>query len=651
MPTDQLFSQLSKPEIIKIGWHLAQGDSRDDFVRDSVSHADYAFNLSERLAYLIDQIRSHRYRPRYLIEVDVPKSGLSVRPGNVLPIEEASILHAAIYLLAPKLDNKLDNSVYSYRLHPDWEKKAQKGQSLFREVEINVPFLKKGTIHSISPFEAWYERWPAFEEDAKEAYFSGSYTHLTKTDIFSFFEHIDLRLLHALLRSLLKSEEEKLLQLIFTILSGWTRASNAGMPINRGIPQGNDVSSFLGNIFLIPLDRALNRFCNKRDGRWFRYVDDVKVYTRSEEDARGVVFEINNVLREMHLNLQGGKTEILSGPELIKEHDNTKLNKVNEAFYTIRKFTSKKEDTKKVTRELKQISPYLSEFTKRLPYSVRGLKGKENRLFRRLLTTYGVASRTRKGLNNTVYTAIRELPDIRVLRSCLSYLVKQNIKNHDDVVAELLGLLENGSLLFPYQIASVLEASVLLHPVRPQSIASRVRAYALGQNLRKKSNWMVIQKALEVIAAYPYKERYITNICLHYSKHEHPMVRRAAIMLLPRALKKDARKYLVAFGHHPDSGVSRLAQYLLQLCSETSYAQQELAKLRKSNLSDNSLIRRIYQLYAASATETKEIATDVFETTEILNKSLSPNILWHRGQIRKRTIWSISNSTTEGMSE
>lgn len=647
MANDQLFAQLSKPEIIKIGWHLAQGDSRDDFVRDPVSHADYAFNLSNRLAYLIEQIQSRRYRPKYLIEVDVPKSGLSVRPGNVLPIEEASILHAAIYLLAPKLDNKLDSSVYSYRLHPKWEKKAKKGQSLFREVEIEIPFLKKKTIYSISPFEAWYERWPAFESDAKEAYLSDGYTHLTKTDIFSFFEHIDLRVLHDLLRSLLKTEEEKLLQLIFTILSGWTRASNTGMPINRGIPQGNDVSSFLGNIFLVPLDRALNQFCKRCNGRWFRYVDDVKVYTHTEQDARKAVFEINKVLRQMHLNLQGAKTEIISGADLVKEHDNTKLDKVNKAFDEIRELSSKNGVKKEITGELKKVSPYLSVFTKGLPESVRGLKGKENRLFRRLLATYGIAGRTRKGLNDTVYVAISELPDLRVLRSCLAYLGKQEIKNHGETIERLLALFEEGKLLFPYQAASVLEAMVQLHPNRPQSVSSRVRAYALGSSLNKKSDWLVLQKALELLTVFPYKEKYVTKICLHYSKHEHPMVRRAAIMFLSRAPKKEVRKYLVEFSRHPDSGISRLAQYLFQLCSDSNFAPQELSRLRKSSMTDNALIRRIYQFYAASATENPQIAREVFETTEILNGSKSAKIQWHRDQLRERTAWSKANAAEE----
>ncbi len=650
MTNDQLFLELSKPEIIKTGWQLAHGDSRDDFVRDPVSHADYAFNLSSRLEFLIEQIQSHRYRPSYLIEVDVPKSSLSIRPGNVLPIEEASILHAAIYLLAPKLDKELDSSVYSYRLHPKWEKKARKGESLFQEIEI--PFLTKKTIQSVSPFEAWYERWPAFENDARQAYLSGQYTHLTKTDIFSFFEHIDLQRLHTLLNSLLKNREEKLLQLIFTILSGWTRVSNTGMPINRGIPQGNDVSSFLGNVFLIPLDRALNNFCRRRGGRWFRYVDDVKVYTNSEEHAREVVYEINKVLRQMQLNLQGGKTEILSGKEFEEEHDNTKIDKVNKAFDTICKLSSKTNSSKEITKQLKGISLYFPRFTGGLPDSVRNLKGKENKLFRRLLATYGIAGRTRKGLNDTVYTAIIQLPDLRVLRSCLSYLRKQEIKHHGEIVERLLDIVEKRKLLFPYQVALVLEAIAQLHPDRSsRSIASRVRACALGAKLNKRSDWLVVQKALEVIAVYPYREKHITNICLHYAKHEHPMVRRAAIMLFPRAPNDEARKYLVQFSRHPDPGVSRLAQYLFQFCYDTDYVRSEFAKIKKGRLHDNTLIRRVYQLYAASATDIEDIAKEVLGIAAILNKSVSPNIYWHQDQIRRRTDWTNSGGAISGTSK
>jgi hypothetical protein len=260
----------------------------------------------------------------------------------VLPIEEAILLHAMVYLLAPLLDKKLNKAVYSYRLHPDWKNKAKKRNSLFREIEVKVPFLKKRTIHAISRFESWYERWPEFESDAYHAYTTEGYTHLTKTDITAYFENIDLRLLEAQIRSLLKREENKMIQLLFRILESWTRSTSTGTPVGRGIPQGSDVSSFFSNLYLVPLDRALLQFCRQHDAKWFRYVDDVKVFTKSEHDAREVVFLINKSLRALHLNLQGSKTEVLSGGRLQKELDNSDLDKVGDTFDKVQKLGPRK---------------------------------------------------------------------------------------------------------------------------------------------------------------------------------------------------------------------------------------------------------------------------------------------------------------------
>lgn len=48
MPTDVLFKKLCDPSTIEIGWHLAHGDSRDDFATDPLAYADYAFLKKER---------------------------------------------------------------------------------------------------------------------------------------------------------------------------------------------------------------------------------------------------------------------------------------------------------------------------------------------------------------------------------------------------------------------------------------------------------------------------------------------------------------------------------------------------------------------------------------------------------------------------
>ena len=100
MADNTLFRELCKPDVLLIGWHLAHADSRDDFVADPVGYEDLGANLASRLAYLLREISHERYRPRYPVHVDVPKSGLSVRPGTVLPMEEAALLHAITYLIA-----------------------------------------------------------------------------------------------------------------------------------------------------------------------------------------------------------------------------------------------------------------------------------------------------------------------------------------------------------------------------------------------------------------------------------------------------------------------------------------------------------------------------------------------------------------------
>lgn len=641
MASDKLFKELCRPHVMKIGWHLAQGDSRDDFVRDPVSHADYASGLTERLQYLIEQVEHGRYRPRHLIEVDVPKSGLSVRPGNVLPIEESSLLHAIVYLLGPLLDKSLDEAVYSYRLHKEWRKRAKKGESLFREREVDLPFLKGGTLRSLDLFDAWYERWPDFERDSKAAMTEEGFTHLTKTDISSYFENIDIRLLHDQIRSLLKREEEKILQLLFRVLEGWTRSTSAGMPVGRGIPQGNDVSSFLGNIYLVPLDRALVRFCKKHDAKWFRYVDDVKVFTRCEQDARAVVFEINQSLRALHLNLQGSKTEILSGERLARELDTSDADGVEAAFESLRSIERSAPDAaKQVTQALKPTSRVCSEFTRGLPASVRDLKGQRNRLFRRILTLYGLAGRSRRGLPQAAIHSIRELPDLRVLASSLRYLAHLEYRTHDESTRELLAVLEGDQLLFPYQVGAVLGALVTLHPKEPNGVGTRIRAYAFGPDLQRKHDWLVYVKGLEALSSFPYREKYFYKIVRSYASHHHPMVRRAALAAMPRCPKHQVRALAKEFLRHPDGAVARLATYWDRLITERAFALQQLSRLRKGSHSDQALVRQTAMLYSVSATEDKAVARELLSTIDGLAESTSAKLNWIRAEVRSRSAWA-----------
>jgi len=620
---------------MKIGWYLAQADSRDDFVTDPIGHADFAAHLTDRLKHIIEQVQNHRYRSRHLLNIDIPKSGLSVRPGNVLPIEEASLLHAIVYLLAQELDKKLAPSVFSYRLHPEWKKRVRKRASIFREADVEVPFLKKGTLRSLSPFDAWYELWPEFEAESRKACTEEGFTHLTKTDITAYFENINLHLLETQLRALIRRDESRIIKLLFSILEGWTKVTSSGTTIGRGIPQGNEVSSFLGNFYLIPLDQALTKFCNRRGAKWYRYVDDVKVYTKSERDAREVVFVINDALRALYLNLQGSKTKVLSGKELEIELDASDMEKIDEVWGTIQKLdSSKAADSKKITSELYKLRSLASQFRRGLPECVKKMSPKGNRLFRRLLTVYGHCGRPY--LKISALTALQELPDLRILKKALTYLTQLDYKMHNEALDAIMTLAETEQLPFPYQNGLVLEMLIRLHPVKSNAVASRVREYALT----RKHHWMVVQKAIEAIMTFPYQQRCVKSISERYLQHEHPMVRRAACALLLRSPKAHVRERLSELIYHPDHSLSHLAMYFWRILEEDEFGMKEYGRIKAGSQDDWVFTRSLPRLYAIAATNSKEVAKALNQYIERYPKSHSTKVNWHIEHLIKETEWA-----------
>ena len=101
---------------------------------------------------------------------------------------------------------------------------------------------------------------------------------------------------------------------------------------------------FPGGMDPAPLDKALVQFARKKDAIWLRYVDDIKVFTKTFNDAREAVFLINASLRDLHLNLQGSKTEILHGADLEHELVDPALARINELIERARKASSNKRE-------------------------------------------------------------------------------------------------------------------------------------------------------------------------------------------------------------------------------------------------------------------------------------------------------------------
>lgn len=296
-----LYKKLFDLELLKRAWHLSRADARTDFIFDCYRYNDFAFNLENNLKSILHSLKTGTYHPKPLLKIDVPKSSLTVRPGSVPEIEDRIVTFAIIYLIAPILDKELPDTVYSYRL-----KAKPDRDNIFEDKEVlEFTFLKKKTIQKrIQIIEPWYEQWPKFDTAVRYSYEEEGYNYLSVSDISAYFENIHLDILRDKLLKYLPNEQ-KLVNLLISILEFWTWRTHEGKNLGRGLSQGNTVSSFLANIYLLPLDRAFKTFSKKHDVKYFRYMDDVKILSKEENVARSVIFKMNEVLRDIHLNIQG----------------------------------------------------------------------------------------------------------------------------------------------------------------------------------------------------------------------------------------------------------------------------------------------------------------------------------------------------------
>ena len=632
---DQLFKTLCNPNILRIGWHLAQLDSRDDFISDPVGHEDIAVSLSGRLEFLINEIRNDRYRPRYLFNIDLPKAGLSVRPGTVIPIEEAALLHAIIYLLSPNIDKRLSRSVYSFRLHKDWKKRAAKGRDIFHEGDDQIPFLRGTTIRKLDVHEPWYLAWPEFDLERIKLAKDRGYNYLTRTDIAAYFENIDLTVLDVQLRSIFP-KDTIIISLLMRILESWTRVTYSRIPVGRGIPQGNNVSSFLGNVYLIPLDRMLDRYCKRTGATWLRYVDDVDVYTKDYNTARDAIYVINDALRGLLLNLQGSKTDIISGDRLREEMDRKNMNAIENVWNEIKVLdTNDNGNSKKITSLLNNLRPIARPFRSGLPKSIYQISNKNSRIIRRLMTVYGKCHRPY--LKDVALASLGEPPELRMLQKSLRYLQQQRYEYHDLIWERLIQLLESDVLRLPYHAAAVIESLRWLHPDLPKlRITSRIISIAK----KRQKEWTVRQKSLELITTLPCSETTAETHAKNSLKHDHPFVRRAALVLLTRSEVEDVRNTITKVMFDPEPGVARLALHWNRYINDELFAKEEISRYLRGRKDDVTFVQHIPKLWLLRCSYSKDTIIILRKYLKLYNKSKSQKVLLHMNALLSFTEWA-----------
>lgn len=245
---------------------------------------DYASWIKE----LARDLRDGHYSPGPIEYCNAPKGRGLVRPGVRMQIEDRVVYTAAVGACLRK--------IYAATR---WSQKKTDF----------APRINPGALSKrhwlLAPFVAWDE-WR--EESLRKLAMKRTRYVLT-ADIAGFFENVSIKMLGSDLARI--GCDAEAISTMRMCLNQWALTDD------RGLPQGVLASDVLAKFYLEPFDRHL-----KAEGfRHVRYADDIRVFCRSEREARCALVLITELLRTRGLTLQSAKTQIREAAGLEREFE------------------------------------------------------------------------------------------------------------------------------------------------------------------------------------------------------------------------------------------------------------------------------------------------------------------------------------------
>lgn len=265
----------------------------DRLVKDRFGINALNQNLEENLKNLSLKIVSGNYRPQKGFKFYEPKASGTQRTKTLLFIEDALVYQAISNILAKRAYPALsehDNFIFGSVLNPQ----TQRGTAILED-DNPVYFF----------FKHWKSLYVKFKESVIKAIEEDEVTYKFETDITGFFDSIP----HYNLLLTLSTEfgvEDEILDILSECFNAWSGTKENSTP-GVGIPQGPIPSYFLANLLLHPLDVEVINGANK----YYRYMDDIKIYGYSEKELLDILVRIDNYLKGHGLSINSKKTSII----------------------------------------------------------------------------------------------------------------------------------------------------------------------------------------------------------------------------------------------------------------------------------------------------------------------------------------------------
>jgi len=245
----------------------------------------YELGLDANLKDLHARLQGGSFKPRQPTKIYLPKPSGLQRPLTLLAIEDQIALQAIANVFAEKVALRRRKLEHKY-------------------VFSNIV---QQSCKSIFFLQDWRRSYTNFQAKVME-YYNRGFRWIAHFDLAAYYDTI----CHdALLRTAFPRTAHQNRERILRYLMTWSSESTSAWH-GHGIPQGPIGSDFLAECFLLPVDEAL---C-KRKVRFVRYVDDIRLFAKTENKVRAASLEMEILLRERGLIPQGKKHSITNARTL-----------------------------------------------------------------------------------------------------------------------------------------------------------------------------------------------------------------------------------------------------------------------------------------------------------------------------------------------
>lgn len=240
----------------------------------------YAIADDALLADLQGRLRRRVYQPKQACKLFLPKPSGILRPYTLLTVEDQIAYQAAVNVIAerlfPRVRQRYNKEVFGHLY-------AGKTSQWF--------------------YRKWSDGYALFNAALREAFADG-YRVTASFDLTACYDSLD----HGVLRHFLKELrcDPECCRVFTDWLSTWT-ATDAGYYHNHGIPQGPQPSGLVAEVVLQHFDSNRGR---ERRVRYFRYVDDIRMFARTERELRQMLVRLDMLSKDIGLFPQSSKIDI-----------------------------------------------------------------------------------------------------------------------------------------------------------------------------------------------------------------------------------------------------------------------------------------------------------------------------------------------------